>query len=110
MTAKVQINRNIAGAKLEADQAKARFASTLTALQQRLKPGALATQAWSGVKEKSGEIADDAVQAVKDRPVAATGIAAAFLLFLARHPILSAASRLVRSDDEDDNRNKRGKK
>jgi hypothetical protein len=83
----------IALAKRESDEARARVASTLGELQQRLKPKALANQAWSGVREKSGEIADDAVQAVKDRPVAASGLAVAFMLFLAREPILSAASK-----------------
>ena len=68
------------------------------ALQYRLKPGTLANQAWSGVREKSGEVADDAlhsvndmadgaVRAVKDRPVAASSVAAAILVFLLRAPL-----------------------
>lgn len=87
--------RRIAAAKAETEGARARFLSTAVALQRRLKPGTLASQAWTGVKEKGGEIADDAVEAVKHRPAIASGVAAAFLLYLAREPILSAASRLM---------------
>lgn len=87
--------RRIAAAKAEAESARTRFLSTAVALQRRLKPRTLASQAWTGVKEKGGEIADDAVEAVKHRPAIASGVAAAFLLYLAREPILSAASRLM---------------
>lgn len=95
--------RRISMARIEAEAARTRFVSTMSALQERLRPGALANQAWSGVREKSGEIADDALQAVKDRPVAASGVVAAFFLYLAREPIMSAASRLLSGD-------KRGKR
>jgi ElaB/YqjD/DUF883 family membrane-anchored ribosome-binding protein len=87
--------KQITAAKLEAHEARRRLMATLGVLQQRLQPGNLATQAWSGLKEKSGEIADDAVEAVKHRPAIASGVAAAIMLFLAREPIMSAASRLV---------------
>ncbi|MGE5722161.1 MAG: DUF3618 domain-containing protein [Sphingomonadales bacterium] len=82
-------------AKLDAERARKRLASTLGELQQRLKPGALAGQAWSGVREKGSEIADDAVEAVRERPAATAGVLAAFALFLARGQIISAASRLA---------------
>jgi hypothetical protein len=82
-------------AKAQAEAAHLRLSSTMAALQLRLRPSSLANQAWTGVREKSGEIADDAVQAVRERPAVATGAIAAFLLFLAREPILSAASKLM---------------
>ena len=81
-------------AKIEAERARRRFGDSVATLQERLKPGALADQAWTGVKDKGSEIADGAVDAVKARPAAAAGVAAAFLLFLARRPIVSGASRL----------------
>ena len=99
-------------AQYEVEIAKRRFSSTLGALQYRLKPATLANQAWSGVREKSGEVADDAltsvndmadgaVRAVKDRPVAASGIAAAILVFLLRAPLWRAARHVLGRNEED---------
>ena len=88
------MNARLEQAKIESERARKRVASTLGALQHRLRPATLANQAWSGVREKGSELADDAVQAVKERPIASSGLLAAFALFLAREPILSAASRL----------------
>ena len=89
-------------AKAEAELARNRLTSTLGALQYRLRPGNLASDAWTGVKEKSGEMADDALQAVKDRPVAASGILAAIALFLARDPIRSTVSGFFRGKEDED--------
>lgn len=105
---RVQLER----ACYEAEIAKRRFSSTLGALQYRLKPANLASQAWSGVREKSGEVADGAlssvndmadgaVQAVKDRPIAASGIAAAVFVFLLRAPLWRAARTVFSREDED---------
>lgn len=94
--------QRIAAAKAESLEARRLFLSTATALQQRLRPGTLASQAWTGVKEKGGEIADDAVEAVKHKPAIASGVAAAFLLFLAREPLMSAASRLLNGSSDGD--------
>ncbi len=87
-------------ARQEAELARRRLAATAAELQERLKPGTLASHAWAGVKDKSGEIADDAVEAVKARPVIVSAALAAFTLFLARAPIKSAVGRLLDSDDE----------
>lgn len=90
-------------AKQEAELARRRLAATAAELQQRLKPGALASNAWAGVKDKSGEIADDAVEAVKARPVPVAAALTAFTLFLARAPLKSAISWLFSgSGDEDE--------
>lgn len=108
---KMSSAERIAAAKAESQRARGLFLSTATALQQRLRPGTLASQAWTGVKEKGGEIADDAVEAVKHRPAIASGVAAAFLLFLAREPIISAASRMFDGGGADaDRQRKRGKR
>jgi hypothetical protein len=89
-------------ARLEASIARRRLAGTLAELQDRLKPGTLASNAWEGVKERSGDIAEDAVEAVKARPVPVAAALAAFGLFLARAPIKSAVSRLFAGEAEDD--------
>ena len=91
----------LADAKREAERARARLAATVGELSQRLKPATLASNAWEGVKDKSGELADDAVQAVKGRPVAVSAALAAFTLFLARAPIKSAIVGLFADEEED---------
>jgi hypothetical protein len=89
-------------AKRESVLARRRLEATVSELQFRLKPATLASNAWEGVTDKAGAMADDAVEAVKARPVAASAAVGAFTLFLARHPIRSALSWLLaRKPDED---------
>jgi hypothetical protein len=88
-------------ARQQAERTRRRLAETATELQQRLKPGTLAGQAWAGVKDKGGDLAEDAVEAVKARPVIVSAALAAFTLFLARSPIKAAVGRLI--DGEGDN-------
>ena len=93
---------DLARARYEALQAKKRMMSSLGALQYRLKPATIANHAWEGVRGKSSELADDALQAVKERPAAASGVLAGIVIFLARHPLWRAASGLFgrRTDDD----------
>jgi hypothetical protein len=86
-------------ARQEAERARRRLAATAAELQQRLKPGTLASNAWEGVKDKSGEMADGAVEAVKSRPVPVAAVLTAFTLFLARAPLKAAVSRLFSGSD-----------
>ena len=88
-------------AKVEAELAKKRLSGTMHELQQRLRPGALANQAWSGVKDKGGDIADTTMQAVKDRPLTVSGVVAGLVVFIARHPLGRLATRLFGHRDED---------
>lgn len=94
---------NIRRARQDAERARRRLAETTAELQLRLKPGTLAHNAWAGVKDKSGDLADDAVEAVKARPVPVAAALTVFTLFLARAPLKSAVSWLFssREDDED---------
>ena len=94
----------LARARYEAIQAKKRLASSAAALQYRLKPGTIVNNAWEGVRDKGSEIADDAMQAVKERPAAASGVLAAIAIFLARHPLARVTSRIFSrgGNDEDD--------
>jgi hypothetical protein len=89
-------------AKQEAEQARRRLAATAAELQQRLKPGTIASNAWAGVKDKSGEMAEDAVEAVKARPVPVAAALTVFTLFLARAPLKSALSWMFSGRDEDE--------
>ena len=95
-------------AKQEAERARLRLAATAAEVQQRLKPGSLAHNAWAGVKDKSGELADDAVEAVKQRPVPVAAALALFTLFLARAPIKSAVGRLFDGDGETESNDANG--
>ena len=82
--------------KAEAAVADARDALIDTAreLQQRLQPKTLAREAWESAKNKGADIAEDAVDAVKRRPVATGGVIAAIAMFLAREPIKDGVGRL----------------
>lgn len=74
-------------AQHEVEEAKKRFANTKGALQYRLKPSTLASNAWGGVREKSGVAADGAMGAAKGHPGTIGGVVAALTLFLAREQI-----------------------
>lgn len=94
----------VAEARAEAERAKAALVETARELQQRLAPKTLASEAWEKAKNKGADLAEDAVDAVKRRPVAAGGIVAALTMFLAREPIKDAAMRaydaMTASDEE----------
>ena len=48
---------------------------------------------WDDAKDKGADLAEEAVDAVKARPLAATGILAGLALFLAREPIADLAGK-----------------
>jgi hypothetical protein len=91
-------------AKREAVAARRRLDSTLVAVQQRLRPASLAGEAWDGVKDKSADLADGALSAVKKRPAAVSMALGAFALFLAREPLKRAVTRMVAGEPEPDDR------
>ncbi len=88
-------------AKREAVTARRRLDSTLVAVQQRLRPASLAGEAWDGVKDKSADLADGALSAVRKRPAAVSMALGAFALFLAREPLKRVVTRLVAGEPED---------
>ncbi len=86
--------KTVTAARIEAERARGRLIDTARELQERLSPGTLAHNAWSGAKTKSAEVADVAVDAVKRRPGIAAGVVAAAALFLAREPLIDLAGKL----------------
>ena len=82
-------------AKSDAVAARARFLGTLGEARDRLKPGNLAGEAWTGVKDKTAEAAGNAVGAVKSRPKTVALVLGGLALFLARKPIGRAATKAV---------------
>jgi ElaB/YqjD/DUF883 family membrane-anchored ribosome-binding protein len=85
----------IAEAQIEVERARARLLDTAAEIQDRLNPRTLARDAWEGAKIKGADLAEEAVDAVKARPLAATGIAAALALFLAREPLIGMAGKVM---------------
>ena len=93
---------SVADARRRAEQARARFWASVDEmvdyaqdLQDKLAPSHLARDAWEAAKSKGADLAEDAVDAVRKRPVAATGAVAALALFIAREPLIELANRLV---------------
>jgi hypothetical protein len=85
----------IAAARSEVERRRGRVMATAQEIQERLSPKTLARGAWQGAKEKGADLAEDAVDAVKARPLATTGVIAAITMFLAREPLMDLAGKLV---------------
>lgn len=85
----------VTAAKLEAERARVQLMSTANRLQARMSPGTLASNAWQDAKDKGADLAENAVDAVRKRPVAATGVVAAIALFLAREPLMDLAGKVA---------------
>ena len=89
-------------ARRKAELARAKFWGSFDELvefghrtRERLRPGHLARDAWDATKSKSVDLAEDAVDAVRKRPIAASGAVAALALFIAREPLMEAASKFL---------------
>lgn len=84
----------VAAARIEVERTRAALLDTVKGLQQRLQPRTLAGEAWEKAKLKGADLAEDAVDAVKQRPVAVGGVIAALTMFLAREPIKEAVTNI----------------
>jgi hypothetical protein len=84
----------VAAARIQVERTRAALLETAKELQQRLQPKTLASEAWQKAKSKGADLAEDAVDAVKSRPVAVGGVVAALTMFLAREPIKDAVSNI----------------
>jgi uncharacterized protein DUF3618 len=85
----------IVAARNEVERRRSRLMSSAHELQERLSPKVLARDAWQGAKGKGADLAEDAVDAVRARPLAATGVVAAITMFLAREPLIDLAGKLL---------------
>lgn len=83
----------VAAARFEAERARSQLMGTAHRLQARISPGTLAQNAWEGAKDKGANLAENAVDAVRSRPLAATGVVAAIALYLAREPLKEIAGK-----------------
>jgi hypothetical protein len=66
-------------------------------MKGNLTPGHLAHGAWEATKSKTVDVAEDAVDAVRKRPVMASSAVAALALFIAREPLMDLAGKLMSS-------------
>ena len=87
-------------ARAEVDRSRARVMASAHELQERLSPKVLAKGAWQGAKEKGADLAEDAVDAVRARPLTTTGVVAAVTMFLAREPLIDLAGKIAGSVGE----------
>ncbi len=87
----------IAAAERASEAARERFVDSIQALAKQLEPKRLARELWEDAKDKGADLAEEAVDAVKARPVAVGGVAAAIALFLAREPIADLAGKMFKS-------------
>ena len=85
----------VTAAKADAERARAELMATAQLLQERLSPKTLSREAWQGAKSKGADMVEDAVDAVRARPYAATGVVAAITMFLAREPLMDLAGKLI---------------
>jgi hypothetical protein len=90
----------IVEARAEVERSRARLIDTARELQERISPRTLARDVWDSAKEKGAGLAEEAVDAVRKRPMVAGGVIAALALFLGRDPILDYASKLMNGKDE----------
>jgi hypothetical protein len=93
---------DVAEARRRVEQARTKMWATFDELvdygqnlQRKLEPSYLARDAWDAAKNKGADLAEDAVDAVRKRPVAATGAVAALALFIAREPLMELAGKLM---------------
>ena len=74
-------------AEAEVERARAELIGTIREIADRMEPKKIAGDLWESAKIKGADLAEDAVDAVKERPGLVTGAVTALALFLARDPI-----------------------
>lgn len=97
---------SIADARRRVEQARAKLWGTVDELiehgqrlQEKLAPSHIARDAWDAAKSKGVDVAEDAIDAVRRRPLTASGAVAALALFIAREPLMDLAGKLMSSKE-----------
>jgi hypothetical protein len=89
---------DLARARADAALARERLLGSAQALQSRLKPAALASDAWDSARDAGETVATNAVRAIGKRPVAASAAAIGLAALVARKPIARLIARLRGQD------------
>jgi hypothetical protein len=84
----------VSAAQIKVERTRAAMLETVRELLERFQPHNLASDLWEQAKIKGADLAEDAVDAVKKRPVAVGGLVAALTMFLAREPIKDAVGNI----------------
>lgn len=85
----------VRAAEFEVDRSRRKLIGTLQELTRQFEPHRLVQEAWEKAKDKGADLAEEAVDAVRARPLAATGVVAGIVAFLAREPLMKAAGKFV---------------
>lgn len=94
-----RVSRDLERAKADALAARQHLAATMSEIQERLNPRVLLREAWAELRERGDQAAGDALEAMKNRPAATAGAAAAVGLLLLRHPLGRAAAKFFAHDE-----------
>ena len=86
---------SVLAARAEVERSRRQLVGTFDELQQQFAPHTLMREAWETARDKGADLAESAVDAVRKRPVAATGIVAAIALFIAREPLMDLAGKVA---------------
>jgi hypothetical protein len=88
-------DERVRAAEFEVDRARGKLVATLNEVSRQFEPHRLMEEAWDKAKDKGASLAEDAVEAVSRRPVAAGAVVAGLVAFLAREPLMDFAGKLV---------------
>lgn len=77
------------------EDARETMLGTVHEIARQLAPRHLVGELWEDAKVKGADLAEEAVDAVKARPLAATGIVAALAMFFTRKPLMNMAGKMV---------------
>lgn len=86
-------------AKAQAEAARARLSATLSELQTRLNPKALAREAVADLRESGEELARTSAAVVRRNATPIAGVAATLGLVLARHQLGGLFAHLTGRDE-----------
>jgi hypothetical protein len=84
----------VVAAQIQVERTRAALLETANELLERFQPHNLVDDIWEQAKNKGANLAEEAVDAVKSRPVAVGGVVAALTMFLAREPIKDAVTNI----------------
>lgn len=86
---------SVAEAAAKAEEARARLSATLGALQARVAPSNLASEAIDEIRSRSADLADGATKLARRNPGAVAGTVVAAGLLLARKPVWNLLLRIT---------------
>ena len=91
-------DKDLDRARDHATAARERLLGDAHAVQARLKPAAIAINAWDGIRTKSETLADNAAGLARRRPIAVGAAALGAVAIFARKPILRLFKRATRDN------------